>query len=102
MWTKIKRSEEGLENASKSQGIQEAASQLAQKLAPIAATDKDFSQELSVGLVQFIVGSYWNALSDEQSVVLFTVAADLLKKRLKETEQGQPTGGRCLLCFQSS
>ena len=86
MWTKIKRSEEGLEDASKSQGIQEVASQLAQKLAPIAATEKDFSQELSVGLVQFIVGSYWNARSDEQSVVLFAVAADLLKKRLKEAK----------------
>ena len=52
MWTNIKKSEEGLENASKSQGIQEAASQLAQKLAQIAATDDDSRLELSVGLAQ--------------------------------------------------
>lgn len=70
MWTKIKRSEEGLENASKSQGIQEAASQLAQKLAQIAATDADFRQELSVSLGQFDIGSFWNALGDEQRIVL--------------------------------
>ena len=45
MWTKTKRSEEGLEDASKSQGIQEVDSQLAQKLAPIAATEEDSKQE---------------------------------------------------------
>lgn len=76
-----KRSGEGLENASKSQGIQEVASQLAQKLPRIAATGEDFRQELSVGLVQFEVESFWNALSDKQYLVLFAVAAELLKKQ---------------------
>ena len=70
MWTKIKRSEEGLEDALKSQGIQEVASQLAQKLARIAATDADSRLELSVGLGQFDIGSFWNALGDEQRIVL--------------------------------
>ncbi len=53
MWTKIKRSEEELENSSKSQGIQEVESRLSQKSAQIAATEQDSRQELSVGLVQF-------------------------------------------------
>ena len=74
MWTNIKKSEEGLENASKSQGIQEAASQLAQKLAQklaqIAATDADSRLELSVSLGQFDIVSFWNALGDEQRIVL--------------------------------
>ena len=74
MWTKIKRSEEGLEDASKSQGIQEVASQLAQKLAQIAATEADFRQELSVSLGQFDIGSFWNALGDLQRIVLYAVA----------------------------
>lgn len=83
MWTKIKRSEEGLENASKSKGIQEAASQLAQKLAQIAATDEDSRQELSVGLGQFDIQSFWNTLGEEQRILLFAFAAGIAKKPWK-------------------
>ncbi len=49
----------GLENASKSQGIQEFASRLAQKSAQIAPADEDSKQELSVGLGQFNIQSLW-------------------------------------------
>ena len=86
MWTKTKRSEEGLEDASKSQGIQEVASQLAQKLAQIAATDADSRQELSARLGQFDIQSFWIPLNEEQRIVLLAVAADLLTKRLEEAE----------------